>query len=178
MASWYVVLLGGSKHPLLANNILVIMDSPIALLVVGFLVYRGWWYKCALQSNVSSPCLQWKGVLLFIEVRLLLSTRSKTYRMNSWIKTQFHWWIRKLILIETRLKSLPVISREHFRQTRTNYFFKHLSQFTLIAAPRSVFGVTTKTTTTTAGRLINWRLYIGSFKKWLFRGNFFWQSLK
>jgi hypothetical protein len=26
----------------------------------------------------------------------------------------------------TRLKRLPVISREHFRKTRTNYFYKHL----------------------------------------------------
>jgi hypothetical protein len=27
---------------------------------------------------------------------------------------------------KTRLKRLPVISREHFRKTRTNYFYKHL----------------------------------------------------
>jgi hypothetical protein len=27
---------------------------------------------------------------------------------------------------ETRLKRLPVISREHFRKTRTIYFYKHL----------------------------------------------------
>jgi hypothetical protein len=30
------------------------------------------------------------------------------------------------IFTKTRLKRLPVISREHFRKTRTNYFFKHL----------------------------------------------------
>jgi hypothetical protein len=28
--------------------------------------------------------------------------------------------------LKTRLKRLPVISREHFRKTRTNYFYKHL----------------------------------------------------
>jgi hypothetical protein len=31
------------------------------------------------------------------------------------------FYIRK-----TRLKRLPVISHEHFRKTRTNYFYKHL----------------------------------------------------
>jgi hypothetical protein len=30
------------------------------------------------------------------------------------------------VLLITRLKRLPVISREHFRKTRTNNFFKHL----------------------------------------------------
>jgi hypothetical protein len=28
--------------------------------------------------------------------------------------------------LKTRLKRLPVISREHFRKTRTNYFYKHI----------------------------------------------------
>jgi hypothetical protein len=33
---------------------------------------------------------------------------------------------KKLKQEETRLKRLPVISREHFRKTRTIYFYKHL----------------------------------------------------
>jgi hypothetical protein len=34
--------------------------------------------------------------------------------------------ISNATLIKTRLKRLPVISREHFRNVSTNYFYKHL----------------------------------------------------
>jgi hypothetical protein len=37
-----------------------------------------------------------------------------------------HSTLQKSKIKKTRLKRLPVISREHFRKTRTNYFYKHL----------------------------------------------------